>query len=296
MAARVQRSDVRPISASRAVLGEGPVWDERLQRLYWVDIERGELHGCDANGAGETVAALGERLCCIALRRDAPGFIAGLGRSIARLELDPLVVTPLAVFDALPECVRCNDGKCDAWGNFWVGTYNMAGDAATGWLYRYRPGTPLTPAAGPFICTNGPAFSPDGGTLYCVDSYGRRIDRYGVAADGSLRDQAVFARFDGAGCGFPDGLSCDAEGCVWVAEWGGSRVSRLSAAGERLETIEVPAAQPTSCAFGGAALQRLFITSAAQGIAASADPAGLAGAVFAVDLAVPGLPAARCAG
>ena len=103
----------------------------------------------------------------------------------------------------------------------------------------------------------------------------------------------MFARFDAPGGGFPDGLTCDAEGCVWVAEWGAARVSRLNPEGKRIQVIELPVAQPTSCTFGGAALQRLFITSAAQGLSQEANRNGLAGAVFAVDMAVPGLPAAR---
>jgi sugar lactone lactonase YvrE len=275
------------------VLGEGPVWDERQQRLYWVDIEGGRLHHCDADGAAETYVAIGERIGCIVLRREAPGFIAGLAHSIARVDLDPLEITELARFEGLPAAVRCNDGKCDAAGRFWVGTYNMNGDAASGWLYRFEVGRALQQAAGPFICTNGPAVSPDGSLLYCVDSYGREIERWRLSADGALSERRVFARFDAPGCGFPDGLTCDAEGCVWVAEWGGARVSRLNPEGQRIEVIELPVAQPTSCTFGGPVLQRLFITSAAQGLAQEANRNGLAGAVFAVDVAVPGLPAAR---
>ncbi len=296
MAVRTQLAEPRLISESRAELGEGPVWDEREQRLYWVDIERGELHSCGPAGERPLSTRIGGRICCIALRRDRPGLIAGLERSIATIEPDPLHITTLAEFDGLPAQVRCNDGKCDPAGRFWVGTYDMSNSAATGWLYRYARGGIPERTAGPFICTNGPAFSPDGTILYCVDTYGRRIDAWRVQSDGSLRDRFCLARFDSPDCGFPDGLTCDAAGCLWVAEWGAARVSRLSPTGERVEVIRLPARQPTSCVLGGPGLQQLYITSAAQGLDCSATEGAPDGGLFAVDVAVPGLPAARFAG
>jgi sugar lactone lactonase YvrE len=296
MAIGTQLTDPRLISQTRAVLGEGPVWDDRGERLYWVDIERGELHSCGHDGAGAASVRTGGRICCIVLRSDGPGVAAGLERSIALVEPAPLRVTPLAKFPELPARVRCNDGKCDPAGRFWIGTYNMDNTGATGWLYRYTAGGVPQRTAGPFICTNGPAFSPDGTLLYCVDTYGRRIDRWRLGPDGSLRDRSLVAHFDAPDCGYPDGLTCDAEGCLWVAEWGASRVSRLSPAGERLEVIRLPVSQPTSCTFGGQELRRLYITSAAQGLPAASARETPAGGLFAVDLAVPGLPAARFAG
>jgi xylono-1,5-lactonase len=282
--------------ASRALLGEGPVWDERSQTLYWVDIERGVLHQCKADGSGESSVSVGQRLGCVALRRDAPGFIAGFERGLALLTPGPLEILPLASFDSEPAGHRCNDGKCDAEGRFWVGTYNTHGTAPTAWLFRFDGSGPPVHTAGPFLCTNGPAFSPDGRTLYCADSYGRVVHRYRLDPSGELSAAAVFCSFEPEGWGYPDGLTCDAEGCVWIAHWGGSRVSRFSPRGELLEIVQLPVLQPTSCTFGGADLCRLFITSAAVGLDAAANPDGLAGAVFAVDVAAQGLPAARYRG
>jgi xylono-1,5-lactonase len=287
----------RPITAAtRAVLGEGPVWDERSQTLYWVDIELGVLHQCKADGSGATSVTVGQRLGCVALRRDQPGFIAGLERCVALLTPDPLEIRPLASLDSEPAGQRCNDGKCDAEGRFWVGTYNTHGTAPTAWLFRFDGTRPPARTAGPFLCTNGPAVSPDGRTLYCADSYGRVVYRYQLAVSGELSGAAVFRSFDQKGWGYPDGLTCDAEGCVWIAHWGGARVSRFSAQGELLEVVQLPVLQPTSCTFGGADLQRLFITSAAVGLDAASNANGLAGAVFAVDVAARGLPAARYRG
>jgi xylono-1,5-lactonase len=282
-------------ATTRAILGEGPVWDEQTQTLFWVDIERGELHHCEADGSGPGIIKIGQRAGCVALRRSEQGFIAGLERSIALLTLNPLTIRVLAPVDGHLARNRCNDGKCDSAGRFWVGTYDEGGIEANGWLFRFDAAGELKRTAGPFICTNGPAFSPDGKTIYCVDSYGRVVYQYAMAPSGELAGQKIFKRFE-RGWGAPDGLTCDAAGCVWIAHWGGSRVSRFSPAGELLDVIHLPVAQVTSCAFGGSDLKRLFITTASQGLDAAANANGLAGALFAVDLNVGGLPAARYAG
>jgi sugar lactone lactonase YvrE len=215
---------------------------------------------------------------------------------VALLTEDPLEIHTVSVIDPLPAGSRCNDGKCDAEGRFWVGTCDMANANPTGWFFRLDSAGTLTRMLGPYICTNGPAFSPDGRILYCVDSYGKVVYRYDLAPSGDLSAQQVFVRFDEPGWGYPDGLTCDAEGCVWIAHWGGYRVSRFSAEGELIEFIRIPTAQPTSCTFGGADLKRLFVTSAAVGLERDANANGLAGAVFAVDLKIGGVPAARYQG
>jgi D-xylonolactonase len=283
-------------ASTPAVLGESPVWDERTDTLYWVDIERGEVHHCRADGSLRGLIPVGQRIGCIALRRDGPGFIAGLERSIVLLTLDPLRIQPVAELDAHLAENRCNDGKCDAAGRFWVGTCDSGFSNATGWFFRFDAPGAVMRTAGPFICTNGPAFSPDGGRIYCVDSYGKAVYQYDLSAAGDLGEQKIFRRFDAEGWGYPDGLTCDLSGCVWVAQWGASRVSRFSPEGELLDVIHLPVAQPTSCAFGGPEFKTLFITSASQGLRAGSNENGLAGAVFAVDLPCGGLPAARFAG
>jgi len=231
-----------------------------------------------------------------ALRRDRPGFIAGLERSIALLTSNPLEIRPLAPLDAHLTGIRCNDGKCDAQGRFWIGTCDTAFHEATGWFFRFDAAGALMRTVGPFICTNGPAFSPDGTRIYCVDSYGKVVYQYAMSPTGDLGAPTVFQRFDREDWGYPDGLTCDLAGCVWIAHWGASKVSRFSPQGELLDVIHLPVAQPTSCTFGGPELKRLFITSASQGLSAASNANGLAGAVFAVDLEVGGLRAARFAG
>ncbi len=136
--------------------------------------------------------------------------------------------------------------------------------------------------------------SPEGGTLYCVDSYGRRIIAFDLLPDGALSGERTLITFEDASWGYPDGLTCDAAGYLWVAHWGGSRVSRFTPTGKLVEAIALPVSQPTSCALGGEDYRTLFVTSASVGISRAAEP--LAGAVLAIDVATPGLPAARYSG
>jgi xylono-1,5-lactonase len=280
----------------RMIVGEGPVWDERTQTLYCVDIERMELHSCDADGSRDHVVGLGERLGSLALRERGPGFIAGLEHRIGLLTINPLSIETLATPEADQPANSSNDGKCDLEGRFWVGTLHKPEQAATGWLYRIDPDGSTTRTAGPFICVNGPEFSPDGKLLYCVDSYGKTIYSYEMDERGNLSRRRVFVTFEDPSWGFPDGLTCDVEACLWVAHWGGSRVSRFSPSGRLLESIELPASQVTSCTFGGPDLRTLFVTSASMGLDLSSTPRSLDGALFAVDLDVGGFATRRYAG
>jgi sugar lactone lactonase YvrE len=238
---------------------------------------------------------VGQRIGCVALRAEHPGFIAGLEHSIALLTLEPLQIRTLSPVDPHLSQNRCNDGKCDAGGRFWFGTLDMNDASPTGWFFGFDAERGLVRTVGPFICTNGPAFAPDGKTMYCVDSYGRVVYRCDLGPAGCPSTPRVFTRFEPE-WGYPDGLTCDSEACVWIAHWGGSRLSRFDPDGRLIECMPLPVAQPTSCTFGGADFKQLFITSAAKGLQAGADADGLAGAVFCVDLEVGGLPACRYRG
>jgi xylono-1,5-lactonase len=290
-------SQPRVISGSvRAVLGEGPTWDDRTQTLYWVDIEGGQLNSCKADGSAAASIPVGERLGCVALREDRPGFIAGLQHGIALLNPAPLEIRTLARPESQQPRNRCNDGKCDPQGRFWVGTYNMDGASATGWLYRVGASAAVERVAGPYICVNGPAFSPSGDTIYYVDSYGRTVYCAAVDSAGQLSAQRIFTAFADPTWGYPDGLTCDAGGCVWIAHWGGSRVSRFGPDGALMDSIPLPVRQPTSCAFGGPDFKTLFVTSASMGLKDEDNKNALAGALFAIDVGITGLPTARFAG
>jgi D-xylonolactonase len=277
-----------------AELGEGPVWLPEQNRLYFVNLTGRTLHALDADGARHAWQ-LPDFICWLVPRRDGDGFMAGLRDGIVRLWLEPEVrVEYLHELPGAADGIRLNDAKADAQGRLWIGSMNARDvHRPDGTLFRLDADGSLHVAADEYHICNGPAFSLDGRTMYHNDSLLGRTHAYPVADDGSLGAPRVWRQFT-AEEGAPDGMTVDSAGCVWIAQWGGSRVCRYSPAGELLATIAMPVTQPSSVAFGGADFKTLYITSAWQGLDATqraADP--LAGALFAVQVDVPGVPVHR---
>ena len=269
--------------ARRDRLGEGPLWSPSQDALFWVDILGQRLNRLSL--ADETTAewAIPEPIGWVIERRHAPGFIAGLASGFVELSLDPLTIAPIVDPEAHLPANRFNDAKADAQGRIWAGTMSPDGATADAALYRLTPDRTVTRMDHGYRIANGPAISPDGRWLFHTDSALRQIYRYPLAEDGMLGARGVFVTFDDA-WGHPDGMTFDADGGLWVAHWGGGRISRFDPAGRIERAIALPASQITSCAFAGAALDRLFVTSAANGVD---EPE--AGGLFEVDAGVRGL-------
>ena len=241
----------------RAVLGEGPVWIAAHQALYWVDIVEGRLFRL-AHGQLEQIP-IAAPLCSI-VPRATGGFIGGGLDGLVSITADFAISAMVQPEPDLPNN-RFNDGKVDREGRFWAGTMDRTERTASGALYRLDANLGCTRIDDGYRVTNGPAFSPDGRTMYHTDSGRQSIYAFDLDETGKASNRRVFAQF-GAGEGYPDGMTVDAEGCLWVAFWDGWCIRRLSPEGERLAELAVPVQRPTSCAFGGAQLDELFITSA----------------------------------
>ncbi len=256
-------SDVQCVADVHAVLGEGPAWVAREQALYWVDIKGYKIFRLDHSGR-TTEWKTPLRVCSI-VPRGSGGFIGGTERGIALI--DPaedrfeIVADPEA---ALPHN-RFNDGKVDRQGRFWAGTMDDLETAAIGTLYRIDPNLSCSPIDGDYRITNGPAFSPDGQIMYHNDTSRQVTYAFDLDGLGQASNRRVFLQF-GPGDGNPDGMTVDSEGCLWIAFWGGSCIRRFSPVGERLQTVRLPVSQPSSCAFGGPELDRLYVTSASVGL------------------------------
>ncbi len=278
----------RPV---RDRLGEGLMWSGRENALYWTDILEKRLHRMRLADGSIDSWTMPEMIGWVIERKNAPGLIAGLQSAIVELTLDPLAITTIVAPEPdLPDNRR-NDAKADGRGRIWAGSMPVDADKATGALWRLDPDRSLHRMdAGHIIC-NGPAFSPDGRILYHTDTAIATVYRFELHDDGSLGPRDVFLRFEN-GWGKPDGMTVDAQGGVWIAHWGGSRVSRFTPDGRLDRAIPLPASQITNCTFGGAALDRMFVTSAAVGL--PDEP--YAGALFEVDPGVTGLPAGRYGG
>ena len=281
-------ADARCVADVGAVLGEGPVWDPRDQALYWLDIKGLKIFRRDQAGAIQHWTTP-FRICSLA-PRSGGGFIAGTGRGFA--EVDPQAGT-YRPFDN-PETDRpgnrFNDGKLDREGRFWAGTMDDAEQAATGALYRLDADRSSRRFDDGYRVTNGPAFSGSGQRMYHNDSGLRLTYVFDVDDRGLPSNRLVFARYTQEQ-GHPDGMTVDAEDCLWIAFWGGWCVRRFSPAGECIATIELPVQQPTSCAFGGPSLDQFYVTSASIGLTpAERDRQPFAGGLFMLDTHCAGVP------
>lgn len=247
-----------------SILGEGPIWVARENSVYWVDIRGRRLHRLELQSGAHRFWAMPEPICWVAEREGQPGFIAGLGNGFARLQPEPLEIDVFGVPEPdLPDN-RFNDAAVDRTGCIWAGTMDDNERVASGALYRLDPSGSWVQRDSGYIVSNGPSFSPDHDVLYHTDSAKRVVYRFSLSPDGSLGDREVFVEFPEE-WGAPDGMATDTTGGVWIAHWGGGRVSRFMPDGTLDRWIAVPASQVTSCCFGGAELDQLFITTAAIG-------------------------------
>lgn len=277
-------------AAGRCRLGEGPVWSARQNAVYWVDIlEQRVLRMALID---ETIKSwlIPEKIGWLIERQHEPGFIAGLQSGFAVLSLEPFAVQPIADPEVHLPRNRMNDAKADAAGRIWAGTMDVDADKPSGSCYRLDADRTFTLVDTGYLITNGPAFSPDQRTLYQTDSGRGVVYQFDLTSEGTLVNRRIFLEFD-ATEGAPDGMTVDAEGFLWIALWGASRVSRFSADGHFDRSIALPASQISSCTFAGAQLERMFVTSAAEGVD---EP--FAGALFEVDPGVRGLEPGRFAG
>jgi xylono-1,5-lactonase len=275
------------IADVKAVLGEGPVWVAREQALYWVDIKGRRLFRRTFRGEfSEWQTPL--RVGSLAPRA-AGGFVAGTERGFAWVDPEQDRYELFANPEPDRPTNRFNDGKLDRSGRFWAGSMDDSEKSAAGALYRLDAGRDPVRIDDDYKVTNGPAFSPDGRTMYHNDSARQIIYAFDVDEAGAASNKRLFAQF-GEGEGYPDGMTVDSEGCLWVAFWDGWCLRRFSPAGERLVELEVPVQRPTSCAFGGPDLDRLFVTSARIGLdEAALENQPQAGGLFVLSPGVTGL-------
>ncbi|MDR6585285.1 gluconolaconase [Herbaspirillum sp. BH-1] len=281
-------------------LGEGVLWCERSHTVFWTDIHASRLWNHDPQSGATRSWPMPERLCCFAFTADPERLLIGLASRLAFFNLGTGAITPICrIEDDLPT-TRLNDGRCDRQGRFVFGTLNEdAGRAPIASFYRLNADLSLERLPLPGIAiSNSICFSPDGTRMYHCDSMEGKIMVCDYdPASGAIANQRVFADL-AQQPGGPDGSTVDADGHVWNAQWGGARVVRFAPDGRIDRIVDMPTAQPSCVAFGGAALDTLFVTSAHEGMSAQQrEQDALAGALFAVpETGVRGLPEVRFAG
>ena len=281
------------LSAPRSVwrlgaeLGEGPVWVK--DALWFVDIKKRHIHRFDP-GDGSTRSWDAPQEIGFLLPTRSGSFIAGLQSGLHRFDEASGSFTLIAEVDATLPNNRLNDGVVDPLGRLWFGTMDNEEREKSGSFYSYSEGRLRPSGISGIAITNGPAISPEGNTLYWVDTLGGTIWKCAVAKDGGLGRSSLFARIE-RGEGFPDGPTVDSEGCLWISLYAGWQVRRYSPSGDLLERVEFPVANITKIAFGGSDLKTAYATTARQKLSADEiAPQPEIGDLFEFRVEVPGLP------
>ena len=283
---------VRSVWAGGALLGEGPVWDAGCQVLWFVDIKQCRVHRLDP-ATGRVDGWDAPAYVGWVLPAEGGALVAGLRTGLARFDPDTGSFTNLA--DVEPDLPgnRLNDATVGPDGSVWFGTMDDAETQASGRVYRFEAGAVRALPIAPAVVTNGPALSPDGRTLYHVDSAARTIHAIALTEDGTPGTARVFARIDPAD-GFPDGPSVDAAGNLWVGLWNGWRARLYAPDGGILTEVLLPVANVTKVALGGPDGRTAYVTTARIGLdeaALAAQPE--AGNLFAFAVDTPGRPLPR---
>lgn len=300
-------SEVTTVVEHTDLLGESPLWHPGEQALYWLDIKAPALRRFDPATGARTGWTMPQEIGSISLRAGG-GFVAGLRDGFATIALADgggVDIDWIANPEAdLPDN-RLNDGKCDRQGRFWAGSFHDPAGMpsgprereAVGVLYRLDPDRTCHRMADGILVSNSLCWSPDGKVMYFADSPRREIGAWDYdTATGTIANPRIFAHVPGE-TGTPDGSTVDAEGYLWNAQFGGGKVVRYAPDGTVEREIAMPVTRPTCCAFGGADLKTLYVTSGrvmASAAELAAEP--LAGALFAIACDTPGLPETPFAG
>ena len=290
----MQLLSARPVAGPTSILGEGPLWDEQNQRLLWIDIRGKQLHWLDpargVTGSVDTPEMVGS----IFLTEDG-SLLAAVPTGVRSVD----GWSQVADFSPFDPRTRANDGKADPSGRIVVGTMGLEEEPDLGMLYRIglRPQTGPSSGDEPSVdvllteltISNGLAWSDDAATLFHIDTPTGRIMSYGYPLLGV--GELVVEISDAVG--YPDGMTIDREGFLWVALWNGGAVHRYSPSGELDTVVEVEATNVTCCTFGGPDLTELYITTAADDPAGSAVSHGIAGSLFVCQTDTVGYPSNR---
>jgi D-xylonolactonase len=292
--------EVKLILDAQCQLGEGICWDANIGRFVWVDIHGKRVWSYHLQTGTIQQWASPQRIGWLIRLAQSEQWVAGLQEGLAVVSLNN--APSLAVqqwlarpFEGRPG-MRLNDAKADALGQIWAGSLNNDDESRPdGALFCLNTRGELVEVDTGYGVPNGPAIAPDGTWMLHTDSARRTIYAFDLDATGQASRKRIWKQL-ADGEGYPDGMTFDSEGCLWLAHWGASCVSRYNAQGHLLARVTLPTSHVTNLAFGGPALDRLFVTTARAGLSAAqlqAEPQ--AGAVFEVlGHGTKGLPPLPC--
>ena len=274
------------------ILGEGPLWDREHGRLYWVDIRRKRVEWIEPERNVASQCELPVRASALALRASGGLIVAG-DHCVGVLDVGSGAFESRVTFEQDKPSNRTNDGGVGADGRFWFGTMDDGAGAGQGALYALSPDWRLSLVRDGLGIPNGIVSAGD--RLYMADSLEQTIMSYRII-DGGLSEPTLFFSARGEVL-TPDGAALDEQGFLWSVQWDGACVLRLSPDGGVDRKIDMPVSRPTTCAFGGAELKTLYVTSARDGLSAAQlarEP--LAGCVFSIETGIAGVEYPHFAG
>ncbi|MDO8686529.1 MAG: SMP-30/gluconolactonase/LRE family protein [Clostridiales bacterium] len=278
-------------------MGEGPIWDYEKKLLYWIDINKKEIHIFNPLTSTERIIKTSQMIGAIVPRKTG-GVVLALENGFYFLDEETEKLTFIADPESdIPEN-RFNDGKCDPAGRFWAGTMSKSEKKGAGSLYCLNTDLSVSNKLEGVSISNGIVWSLDKRKMYYIDSLAKEVWGFDYEAEtGNISNKRIAVTIP-EGEGFPDGMAIDSEDMIWVALWNGWKVSRWNPeTGKKLGEIKLPVAQVTACAFGGADLDELFITTASKGLSEEElEKQPQAGGLFCVKLDVKGLPAFKFEG
>lgn len=291
----------RPVTEPVAVHGEGPVWVPAWGGLHCVDLLAGDILAVEVATGSVTRHRVGTVAATVRPRAGG-GAVVAVERGFLLVDSggpdDPSGLVagarrPLGELWGAADGRRMNDGGCDPDGRFYCGSMAYDERRGAGSLYRLEPDRTHTAVLAGVTVSNGLAWSPDSSTAYYVDTPTLRVDAFDYDLDRGLTGRRPLVTVP-PGVGEPDGIAVDAEGGLWVALWGGGAVRRYTPAGRLDGVVRLPVPRVTACTFGGEALSTLYVTTSR--VATDLDRHPEAGALYAVDVGVGGLPVQPFAG
>jgi D-xylonolactonase len=274
---------------TRDRLGESPMWHAGEQALYWVDWYGPTLHRLKwGEEKVESWTIPGEATLGSFVFASGGRLLIAVDSGLKLFDPATAAITPFADPNESRAGVAYNDSKLDRSGRLWVGTFDIPETDPRGILYCVESDGTWSVGDSGFPVCNGPAFSPDGRTMYFSDSIGRRVLAYDVAPETRiLSNRRVFASFAE---GIPDGLTVDAEGFLWCALYGAGRIMRLAPEGTIAASLDLPCPVVTAPAFGGPDMNLLFVTTGwSPGVQRGGDETGAGGAVLVIETQFRGL-------
>ena len=278
------------------LIGEGPAWEGARQSLLWTDIAGRRIHRLDPATGATWIRSLPQMAGAV-LPRAGGGLALCLQDGVYLADADEGDLRLLTPVEPDDETTRLNDVKTDRAGRLWGGTMALDARADAGAFYRIGADGAVTTIASPTTISNGIEWSLDGSLMYYIDTATGRVDVFDFDVErGSAVGRRPFIHFDQS-FGIPDGMTIDADGCLWVAFYDGWAVRRFDPSGTLDRTVELPTARTTSCCFGGPNLDQLYVTSARDGLTgAQLAEQPHAGALFVIEPGVAGLPITPFAG